>query len=111
MPTNAPRWLSAFDASGREKIPCFGAKKQAAIAQLVEQIEAIAAGMGVESAQLALASLYARTAELGVACVPIPRTRKRARLEKNLAAALLRPGTEAMHALEPLAAAVRGVAV
>ncbi|MDQ0393688.1 hypothetical protein [Labrys monachus] len=50
-------------------------------------------------------------ADMRVACVPIPGTRKRKRLEENLAVAALRPGEDAMQALTPLAAAVQGVAV
>jgi aryl-alcohol dehydrogenase-like predicted oxidoreductase len=101
--------LGAADA--RQGFPRFSAENREANARLVTAIEAIAACMGVTPAQLALAWLYARAAELGVACVPIPGTRKRRRLEENLAAVALRPGEEAMQALDPLAAAVQGVAV
>ncbi|NML05235.1 aldo/keto reductase [Sphingomonas sp. G-3-2-10] len=95
----------------RQNFPRFSAENLAANTRLVDRIEAIAADMGVTPAQLALAWLYARAAELGIACVPIPGTRKRARLDENLAAALLRPSADAMQALEPLAAAVQGIAV
>jgi aryl-alcohol dehydrogenase-like predicted oxidoreductase len=101
--------LGADDA--RQNFPRFSAENLDANARLVERIEAIAAEMGVTPAQLALAWLYARAADMGAACVPIPGARKRMRLEENLAAALLRPSEEAMQALEPLAAAVQGVAI
>jgi aryl-alcohol dehydrogenase-like predicted oxidoreductase len=101
--------LAADDA--RQNFPRFSAANLDANARLVETIEAIATGMAITPAQLALAWLYARAAEAGVACVPIPGTRRRGRLEENLAAASLRPGAQAMRALEPLAAAVQGVAV
>jgi aryl-alcohol dehydrogenase-like predicted oxidoreductase len=101
--------LGADDA--RQNFPRFSAENLDANARLVERIEAIAAEVGVTPAQLALAWLYARAADMGAACVPIPGTRKRIRLEENLAAALVRPSEEAMQALEPLAAAVQGVAI
>lgn len=101
--------LGADDA--RQNFPRFSAGNRDANARLVERIEAIAGDMRVTPAQLALVWLYARAAEMGVACVPIPGTRKRARLEENLAAALLRPSEDAMRALEPLAADVQGIAV
>jgi diketogulonate reductase-like aldo/keto reductase len=46
-----------------------------------------------------------------VKAIPIPRTRKRQRLEENVTAAPLELSDEAMAVLEPLAAAVRGMAV
>ncbi|WP_442502689.1 aldo/keto reductase [Marinivivus vitaminiproducens] len=101
--------LGADDA--RQNFPRFSAENRDANARLVERIASLAGGMSVTPAQLALAWLYARAADMGVACVPIPGTRRRERLEENLAAAALRPGEDAMQALDPVAAAVRGVAV
>ncbi len=49
--------------------------------------------------------------EFGATAVPIPGTRKCSRLEENLAAASCHPGQDTMCALEPLAAAVQGVAI
>jgi aryl-alcohol dehydrogenase-like predicted oxidoreductase len=95
----------------RQNFPRFSAENVDANARLVERIEGIANDMGATPAQLSLAWLYARAAELGVACVPIPGTRTRARLEENRTAALLRPSEAAIQALEPLAAAVQGIAV
>ncbi len=63
------------------------------------------------AAQLALAWLYTRADSLEARTVPIPGTRKRSRLEQNLAAASIRLSAAEMAALEPLAAAVQGVAV
>jgi len=101
--------LAAGDA--REQFPRFSAENLEANARLVAKIEEIAAHLGATSAQLALAWLLARAGELGVTTVPIPGTRKRSRLEENLAAASLQPGQDTMRALEPLAAAVQGVAI
>lgn len=101
--------LATGDA--REQFPRFAAENLDANARLVAKIEEIAVHLGSTPAQLALAWLLARAGELGVTAVPIPGTRKRSRLEENLAAASRQPGHDTMSALEPLAAAVQGVAI
>ena len=101
--------VAAGDA--REQFPRFSAGNLEANARLVAKVEEIAAPLGMTSAQLALAWLLARAGELGVTAVPIPGTRKRSRLEENLAAASRRLGEDTMRVLEPFAAAVQGVAV
>ncbi|MBL8266201.1 aldo/keto reductase [Steroidobacter sp.] len=99
------------DSDYRPQFPRFAAENRAANLRLVAKIEEAAAALGVTPAQLALAWLYAQSRKLGVKAVPIPGTRKRTRLEENVAAASLRLSDEVMAALEPLAAAVQGVAV
>ena len=80
------------EGDAREQFPRFSAENLKANARLVAKIEDIAAHLGVTPAQLALAWLLARAGELGVRAVPIPGTRKRSRLEENLAAASRQPG-------------------
>ncbi|MCX5568704.1 aldo/keto reductase [Kaistia nematophila] len=101
--------LTAGDA--RQSFPRFAGENRDANMQLVMKIERIAAARGVTAAQLALAWLYTRADSLEARTVPIPGTRKRSRLEQNLAAASIRLSAAEMAALEPLAAAVQGVAV
>jgi len=101
--------LAAGDA--REQFPRFSAENLEANTRLVAKIEEIATHLGATPAQLALAWLLARAGELGVTTVPIPGTRKRSRLEENLAGASRQPGQDTMRALEPIAAAVQGVAI
>lgn len=101
--------LSHDDA--RRHFPRFQPGQRGANAQLVATLDALASARGSSSAQLALAWLYARAREMGVALVPIPGTRQRRRLEENLAATQLRLEPREMALLEPLANAVQGAAV
>lgn len=101
--------LTAGDA--RQSFPRFADENRDANMQLVMEIERIAAARGVKAAQLALAWLYTRADSLEARTVPIPGTRKRSRLEENLAAASVRLSAAEMAALAPLAAAVQGIAV
>lgn len=101
--------LATGDA--RVQFPRFSTENLDANARIVAKIEDIAAHLGATSAQLALAWLLARAGELGVTVVPIPGTRKRSRLEENLAAASRQLGHDTMRKLEPLAAGVQGLAV
>lgn len=101
--------LGAGDA--RSYFPRFSAENRDANKRLVTRIEEIAEGQGVTPAQVAIAWLYAKAAELGVAVSPIPGTRNRQRLEENLAAVSLTLEATTMAALEPLAREVAGIAV
>lgn len=101
--------LEAGDA--RQYFPRFSADNLAANARLVAEIERQADAMGATPAQLALAWLHAKAAALGVKAVPIPGTRKPARLQENLAALTLNPPRAALDALEMLADAVQGIAI
>jgi len=101
-----------LDASdSRRTFPRFAAENRDANMRLVGTIEALAAERGVMPAQVALAWVHEQGRRLGVSTIPIPGTRKRSRLEANVAAASLRLNNVDMAALEPLADAVRGIAV
>ncbi|MFC4307515.1 aldo/keto reductase [Steroidobacter flavus] len=102
---------SLASADYRRHFPRFSAENRDANLRLVAKIEDLATGLGVTAAQLALAWLYARSRQLGVRIVPIPGTRRRSRLEENVAAASLRLDDDVLAELEPLAAAVQGMAV
>ncbi|HSI40519.1 MAG TPA: aldo/keto reductase [Xanthobacteraceae bacterium] len=95
----------------RRHFPRFAPENRAANLRLVSQIEELAAARGASAAQLALAWVYAQARRLGVKAVPIPGTRRRSRLEENIAAASLELDDHAMAALEPLAAAVQGLPI
>lgn len=101
--------LSAGDA--RLNFPRFGAENAEANAQLVAQIEQLAEGRGVTAAQVALAWLYAQGHRLGATLVPIPGTRRRQRLEGNVAAASMVLSDAEMSALNGIADQVRGASV
>ncbi|SEJ95276.1 Predicted oxidoreductase [Sphingobium sp. AP50] len=95
----------------RNHFPRFSPENRDANMRLVATIEGIAAGLGVTPAQVAIAWLYAKAQDLGVAIAPIPGTRNRTRLEQNVAAASIALDSAALGALEPLAREVSGVAV
>ncbi|MFT4251827.1 MAG: aldo/keto reductase [Caulobacter sp.] len=102
---------SLAEGDVRRTFPRFSSENLDGNDRLVAEVEAIAAAHGATAAQTALAWLYARARALGVAMVPIPGTRRRARLEENVAAASLVLSTEDMERLEALAAQVRGVRI
>jgi aryl-alcohol dehydrogenase-like predicted oxidoreductase len=95
----------------RQHFPRFLPENRAANERLVATLDAIASQRGISSAQLALAWLYEKARQMGVALVPIPGTRRRARLQENVAATAIRLDPQEMAAIEPLADAVQGVAV
>ncbi|MET0239454.1 MAG: aldo/keto reductase [Sphingobium sp.] len=99
------------EGDARQQFPRFSNDNLAANARLVESIEVLAGTMDVAPAQLALAWLYARAGNMGAKMAPIPGTRKRRRLEENLAALTLRPSQEVLDSLNLLADAVQGVAI
>jgi aryl-alcohol dehydrogenase-like predicted oxidoreductase len=101
--------LTGDDA--RQHFPRFSAENREANMRLVAKIEEIALARGVTSAQLALAWLYAQSESMNAKMVPIPGTRKRTRLAENVAAVSISLTDEEMGTLEPLAAAVKGIAV
>ncbi len=101
--------LSGDDA--RQYFPRFAKENRDANMGLVAKIEEIASAKGVTSAQLALAWLNTQSNRLNVKTVPIPGTRKRMRLDENVAAVSIGLTTDEMEALEPLAAAVQGVSI
>jgi aryl-alcohol dehydrogenase-like predicted oxidoreductase len=101
--------LTGDDA--RQHFPRFSTENRDANMRLVVKIEEIALARGVTSAQLALAWLYAQSESINAKTVPIPGTRKRTRLAENVAAVSITLTAEEMGTLEPLAAAVKGIAV
>jgi aryl-alcohol dehydrogenase-like predicted oxidoreductase len=101
--------LTSDDA--RKHFPRFSAENRDANLRLVAKIEEIASAKGVTSAQLALAWLYAQSQSLNAKTVPIPGTRRSTRLEENVAAVSIVLTAEEIRMLEPLAAAVQGIAV
>src|ERR1700722_13037450 len=79
---------SAADLSSptdfRHRMPRFAEGALDANLSVVDVIESVAADQGATAAQVALAWLRYRADELGVASVPIPGTRRAARVEENL---------------------------
>jgi aryl-alcohol dehydrogenase-like predicted oxidoreductase len=68
----------------RQRMPRFAEGALDANLAVVDVIEPVAAEQGATAAQVALAWLRYRAEELGVASVPIPGTRRAARVEENL---------------------------
>ncbi|MGK6315880.1 aldo/keto reductase [Neorhizobium sp. DT-125] len=101
--------LAGNDA--RQSFPRFSPENREANRKLVAKIEGIATACGLTPAQLALAWLYAQARKLGVKVVPISGTRKRTRLDENAAATSIVLTPKDLEALEPLAAAVQGIAL
>ncbi|WP_018690393.1 aldo/keto reductase [Ahrensia kielensis] len=101
--------LAGDDA--RRHFPRFSDNNRSTNIALVAEIEAIASARDVTAAQIALAWLYAQSRKLNVKTVPIPGTRKRSRLEENVASTSISLTAQEMAALEPLASAVQGVNV
>ncbi|ARN20650.1 aldo/keto reductase [Piscinibacter gummiphilus] len=95
----------------RQHFPRFQPGNRAANARLVAALDAMATARGVSSAQLALAWLQQKAAQMHATIVPIPGTRRRTRLEENVAATAIRLDADTMAALEPLAESVQGVAI
>ena len=102
---------SLTDDDARQYFPRFSAENRSANMLLVAKIEAIASAHGVSAAQIALAWLYAQSRKLNVKTVPIPGTRKRSRLEENVAATSVTLTSQEMEELAPLASAVQGINV
>lgn len=76
---------------------------------LVSEIQGIAAARGVSAARVALAWVHARLLQWQLPVVPIPGTRRIARLEENLGALDFSFSREELTLLDGLAARVRGV--
>jgi len=99
---------SLTDSDARQHFPRFSAENRNANMLLVARVEDIASSHGVSAAQIALAWIYAQSRKLNVKTVPIPGTRKRSRLEENVAATSITLTPPEMEALAPLASAVQG---
>lgn len=95
----------------RNQFPRFQAENREANSHLVSMLDGMSSALGVSTAQLALAWLYARARQLGVTVIPIPGTRRPDRLEANVAATRIELSDQEMATIEPLAKAVQGAAV
>ncbi|MFC9225695.1 aldo/keto reductase [Streptomyces hygroscopicus] len=103
---NAERELGEDDFRRRQ--PRFTGDNAAANAALLEPIRAIAEARGATLAQIALAWVQQRAQVHGLAVVPIPGTRTRARIEQNTAATRIELSADELAALEPIAGQVVG---
>ena len=92
----------------RTYFPRFSDENQKANARLLDVIRSLADAHGATPAQIALAWLHMRASAQNLRVVPIPGTRKRNRLEENLAAIELELTSEELETLEPLADTVQG---
>jgi aryl-alcohol dehydrogenase-like predicted oxidoreductase len=92
----------------RRNMPRFTGENAARNAELLTPINKIAAARGVTPAQVALAWVHQQDEVHQLSVVPIPGTRKRSRLEENVAAVTLRLTKEELEALEPIASQVSG---
>lgn len=92
----------------RHHFPRFATERIAANQALVAVMGRVATAESISPAQVALAWVHERGRALGVAIVPIPGTRRAARIDENLAAATHRLSPASLEALEDLAVEVSG---
>lgn len=92
----------------RRTMPRFGDGALDANLAVVELVKGVAAQQGATPAQVALAWLRYRAQTLGVAAVPIPGTRRAARVEENLGSLSVTLTAQQLDALDAAAAAVTG---
>lgn len=92
----------------RRHFPRFDPENLAANQAIGEVVREVAGELGVSPAQLALAWLAERGRRLDVPVVPIPGTRRAARIDENIGALELRLPPWAIERLAPLAAQVSG---
>ncbi|WP_077960714.1 aldo/keto reductase [Ensifer adhaerens] len=102
---------SLTEGDARRSFPRFASQYHQANMQVVAKVEQAARGLGIAPAQLALAWLHTQGRTLNAKVVPIPGTRRRSRLEENVAAASIVLPDDVMAMLDPLAGAVQGAAV
>ncbi|WHX21214.1 aldo/keto reductase [Streptomyces malaysiensis subsp. malaysiensis] len=88
--------------------PRFTGDNAATNAALLEPLRKIAEVRGATLAQIALAWVQQQAQVHGLAVVPIPGTRTRARVEQNTGATRIKLNAEELAALEPIAAQVAG---
>ncbi|MFJ2471631.1 aldo/keto reductase [Streptomyces sp. NPDC087659] len=92
----------------RRMQPRFTGDAAAANAALLEPVRKIAAAHGATPAQIALAWVQQRADVHGLPVVPIPGTRRRGRLEENVAATRITLTPDELALLEPIAERVVG---
>jgi aryl-alcohol dehydrogenase-like predicted oxidoreductase len=103
---NAEKDLTADDV--RRQQPRFTGDNAAANVALLEPIRAVAEAHDASLGQVALAWVHQQAATRGLAVVPIPGTRRRTRVEENVAATRVELTEADLAALEPIAAKVAG---
>ncbi|MBV8346541.1 MAG: aldo/keto reductase, partial [Mycolicibacterium sp.] len=103
---------SAADLSSptdfRRTMPRFAEGALDANLAVVDVVESVAAEQGATAAQVALAWLRYRADELGAASVPIPGTRRAARVEENLGSLSVMLTPDQLTALDEAGARVSG---
>ncbi|MBD0417704.1 aldo/keto reductase [Streptomyces sp. TRM S81-3] len=104
--TNADTDLT--DDDFRRQQPRFTGDNAAANAALLEPVRAVAEAHGATPGQIALAWAQQRAAVHGLPVVPIPGTRKPARVEENTAATRIVLTEDQLALLEPIAGKVAG---
>ncbi|MEV1051336.1 aldo/keto reductase [Streptomyces sp. NPDC049887] len=92
----------------RRHQPRFTGEAAAVNAALLEPVRKIAAAHGATPAQIALAWVQQRAGVHGLPVVPIPGTRRRGRLEENVAATRITLTQDELALLEPIAGRVVG---
>lgn len=92
----------------RRRQPRFTGDNAAANAALLEPLRKIAEARGATLAQIALAWVQQQAQVYGLAVVPIPGTRTRARIEQNTGATRIELTADELAALEPIAGQVAG---
>jgi aryl-alcohol dehydrogenase-like predicted oxidoreductase len=92
----------------RRNFPRFADENLAANQAVASAVRRVAHAEGRTPAQVALAWVYERARSIGVAVVPIPSTRRAARIDENVAAADIRLSSESLAELDALAAQVVG---
>lgn len=92
----------------RSTMPRFTGENAAANAALLEPVREVAQRHGASPGQIALAWVHRRAQVWGTTVVPIPGTRRPARLEENTAATRVRLSEEDLALLDPIADRVAG---
>ncbi|MER6625747.1 MULTISPECIES: aldo/keto reductase [unclassified Streptomyces] len=92
----------------RRRMPRFTGANAAANAALLEPVRSVAEAHDATPGQIALAWVHQRSEVHGLPVVPIPGTRKPARVEENTAATHITLTQEELALLEPIAAKVTG---
>lgn len=96
------------DNDFRRHMPRFAGAALEANQRVVDAVAAVAADVGATPAQVALAWLRHRADDLGVASVPIPGTRRAARIDENLASLAVTLTPEQVRVLGEAGDAVTG---
>jgi aryl-alcohol dehydrogenase-like predicted oxidoreductase len=92
----------------RHGVPRFHGENARRNQALLEPVAEVARRHGATNGQVALAWLVQQGARYGLTVVPIPGTKRRARVEENTAAAELRLTAEELELLEPIGGQVAG---